>query len=267
MFFYTADFTSLAFSLLNLFHCDWDCLKIFTSKKGGRKCPPHAKLLARGFAVMRWLIFYAAACKSVFYVASQEANEHIFLRGIVVLQGSERWPQFACHVARTQANSIAIRELSVARSNNNNDERVFHVVLQWASNNNYIFYVLLRGGEGRYKKSQPSQGCEGQLQRYGNHATIKYIICCQVQEATTTSIYHVVLLEKQQQLYYWCCKAVVLLEARNYNKLTIARREVATIKHFVCCWSQGWRQWAYLGTVMKLEYFGTYLRYLPTNPT
>jgi hypothetical protein len=76
MFFYTADFTSPAFFPSNLFHRDQDCLKIFTSKNRGRKCPPHAKLLACGIAVMQQLIFYAAACKSVFYVLSQEANEH-----------------------------------------------------------------------------------------------------------------------------------------------------------------------------------------------
>ncbi len=83
--------------------------------------------------------------------------------------------------------------------------------------------------------------CKG-MALMAHHATTKYIICCQVQEATITSIYHVILQEKQWQLYFWCYKAVVLLEACDGNKLMITRCKDATIKHFVHCWSWGWRQ-------------------------
>jgi hypothetical protein len=73
------------FSPLNFFHQD----QFFTSKKGGQKRPPHAKSLACGLTFMQRLGFNTVACKSVFYVLSQEVNKHIF--------------KLYCYIAREQA--------------------------------------------------------------------------------------------------------------------------------------------------------------------
>jgi hypothetical protein len=61
-----------------------------------------------------------------------------------------------------------------------------------------------------------------------NNQTL-YTVNCQKWQQWRAYLY-VVLQDKQRQLYSWCCKAVVLLEACNDNKPTIARREDATIK-------------------------------------
>ncbi len=57
------------------------------------------------------------------------SKQTYFLRRIIVSQRSEQCQQFTCPIARMQALIIAICELSIARSNND-DERVFHVVLR-----------------------------------------------------------------------------------------------------------------------------------------
>ncbi len=54
----------------------------------------------------------------------------------------------------------------------------------------------------------------------------EHISCCIAREAMT--------------IYFWCCLC-------HNNELTIARCKDVTIKHFTCCWLQGWQQQAYLG--------------------
>jgi hypothetical protein len=80
------------------------------------------------------------------------------------------------------------------------------------------------------------------------NATIKQYTVNRKKQQQWWAYFNVVLWEKWRQLYLLCCKAIVLLEACNDNKPTIARHKDATIKYFICCWLQGWWQWGYFIT-------------------
>ncbi len=110
------------------------CLGIFTLKKLGQKCLPHAKSLAHGFNFMWQLGFYANNCESIFlYVVLQEATTvSIFF---FVLQRCKQLAISICkdyflgvmqYVPKQQSNIFI---LMVARSNNN-DKHIFYVVMQ-----------------------------------------------------------------------------------------------------------------------------------------
>ncbi len=128
----------------------------------------------------------------------------------------------------------------------------FHVVLQWASINDYIFYIVLQGSEQRQQKFEH---CKTRAQIAGvwrwkdSHATIKFFRCCQskwwwqwarsAKSPDNRHIFDVTLQKKQRQLYFWCYKK------RSYcqgvwddSESTIARHKNTTIKFLICCWSK-----------------------------
>ncbi len=97
------------------FQQDRDCLEIFTSKKGGRKRPPHAVMVCRLVVLLscnNWAFTPSLARAYFCPIARSNDIENFFL---VV-------------IARTRGTSIAIRELSIARSDDDED-CIFHVVL------------------------------------------------------------------------------------------------------------------------------------------
>ncbi len=293
---------------LNFFLWNQYCLENDTSKKWGQKRPPNAKSLACGFAFTWQLSFYAIAHESVFYVVSQEAKEQFFYvillyhKGVmaticmwyredaatanhcnmwtvdckkrwwqqsyfyvvllwasndnhifyIALQGSKGIQQKFKH--RTRCEGVLQRyddhttiKCCMSYCKMQQHQYLFHVELQWASKDDYIFYVISQGGERQYNKSQPSRGCEGQLQGYGNDGPPRnnqiynmlsnarskdneHKPCRIAREATT-----VIVLMLQE---------AVLLQRSEQHDDTIARRKDATIKHYSCCWSQGWQQQA-----------------------
>ncbi len=95
----------------------------------------------------------------------------------------------------------------IARSGNNNN-LIFYVVSQWASNIDYIFYIVLRGSKQRQPKNCTSQdasaNCKGMTMK-GLPCNNQIVICCQVQEATTLSI-SLMSYCKRSDNFLWCCK-------------------------------------------------------------
>ncbi len=74
----------------------------------------------------------------------------------VVLQEA---PTLIClfrHIARAWATSIPIRKLSIARSDDD-DNRIFYVILQWVSNNDTIFTLYCKGASDDYMVSWGSK--------------------------------------------------------------------------------------------------------------
>ncbi len=175
----TVDFTSLAFVPLIFFHQDQDCLETFTSKKWGWKCPPQVKLLACGFAFTWRLGFYSIARESIFYVVSQEANEHIFMLYCCIARREQAMATICMWYCKdVSTNHCNVCKLSIARSNDN-DKHVFHVVSQWGSNDNYIFYIISQGSKRCYSNANITRTKELQQSNF---------YCCWLQKTTMMSI-------------------------------------------------------------------------------
>ncbi len=181
------------------------------------------------------------------------ARAYIF----VVLQEATTLIFFFCPIMRTWATSIAMTTTILF---------LWRIAMskQWW----YNFYIKSQGSKwwlrgiareqasvhriARANKDNiwPSQGCKVQLRWYGNDGppcNNQIFICCQMQEAMTLSISLMLYREMSDNIFLMLQEAVIFSGSVQHN-LTIARREDATIKHFVRCWSQGWWQWAYLGT-------------------
>ncbi len=109
MLFYTANFTSPAFLPLNIFHCNQDCLEIFTSKKWGQKCPPNAKLLARGFVFFATIGFFALLFARAYFTVDCKKHQRwrsCFLCGITM--SKQRWLHFLHCITGEQAKTTKI---------------------------------------------------------------------------------------------------------------------------------------------------------------
>ncbi len=118
----------------------------------------------------------------------------------------------------------------------------FYVVLQWASNNNYIFFVMSWGSKQQYKQFEHQE--KWGIAVWLWNATINFLYAVDCKKWQQRVYLYVILWEKQRLLYFWCCKKWSYCK-RNQNKLTITRGEDTTIKFLICCWLQGWRQWLY----------------------
>ncbi len=197
--FFTANFTSPVFSLWfsPRPRLSWNFyLEDMRSKK-----PAKSKVVvACGFAFLQRLVFSCRCLQeSVFfmpYCKKGQHQEHI----LIVLQGC-KW-QAAITICMQEATTKTGRTTSfyIILWGSKRWQRFVHIPREWA----YIWKTKVNHGKvGR-------DSCEG-MAMMAHHATIKYFICCRVQEATTMSIYYVISQEKQQKLYFWCCKADVLL--------------------------------------------------------
>ncbi len=102
-----------------------------------------------------------------------------------------------------------ICKLSIARSKNN-DEPVFHVVLQWVSDNNYIFYITSRGSKQRYNITNIARSKE---LRYDKEKQKTNFYCCWSQEATRMSISLCCIAREQWQWYFLMLWEVVVSQA------------------------------------------------------
>jgi hypothetical protein len=176
--------------------------------------------------------FHAVACKRAYFLCRIAKSDNIRHFALLYCKDASNKPsQYAnCWSHEATTTMIAIFMLYC-------DE--------WATTTTF-FYVILQGvnndttihTSGYARSCGVMMKCINQILYAGKHKRQQqwaYPWCCIAREATI--------------LFFWCCEKQLYCQgACKKNKLTIARHQDATIKHFICCWLQGWWQQAYLGT-------------------
>ncbi len=236
MFFYTANLTSPAFFPFELFPPRLSLSQSFYLKKGGRKCPPHPKLLACGFAFMQQLGFYAIACESVLLLYCKKLRHWYFCS--VISQGRELLASgYTNYLLQEVTTMTTVFFMSYCDEQATMIQFLHCIVREQAMITWYYEGASKRTlyhEEANEDNIQPSRGRKVQLQGYGNDGppcNYQICICCWSQWSRQWCVdckkqwpwayLYVVLQGKQWQWYFWCCKKC---------KQAIARCKDATIK-------------------------------------
>ncbi len=157
---------------------------------------------------------------------------------------------FLHHIAREQEMAIiCISNCKNASTSHGNMQTVNHKKRQWqwayfsycamSKQWKVHFYVILQGANDNTNNSNITRSKElgydkeTQQSKFSDAVDQKWWQqwACSARSKDNGHIFNAVSQKKQQQLYVWCCKKwLVCKRVCNNNKLTMARRENATIK-------------------------------------
>ncbi len=181
--------------------------------------------------------FFMLPLARVYFMFYRKKQTNIFF---TLYHHIARQQMMATICTRTWALTIAICYLLIARSNDE-DERIFHDVSQWASNDDYIFFMSYCKGTNDNTTIQTLQEARswGMIRKCNNQIFIA--VDCKKQRQWA---YLYCIVREVMTMIFWCCKKWSYCKrACDNNKSAIARHKDAT---FICCWLQGWQQQAML---------------------
>ncbi len=142
---------------------------------------------------------------------------------------------------------------------NRKDDNIKHIFDSYCKQDNKLFFVHISREQAYIHgtkvncREDARDSCEGTAMM-AHHTTIKSSTCCQLKWWRQTSSY----CKKQwQQAYLQCFIAreamtvvvlmlqeAVVLQGSEQHDNTITICKDATIKHYTCCWLQGWQRQA-----------------------
>ncbi len=152
--------------------------------------------------------------------------------------------------------NATIKSLYAVDCKDDNIEHIFDLYCEQANGHFFVHiareWAYIHGTKVNHCEDA-RDSCEG-MGMMAHHATIKSFICCQSKWWWQTSS---CCKKRWQWAYLQCCIAreamtvivlmlweAVVLQGSERHDYTIARRKDATIKHYTCCWLQGWQRQA-----------------------